>query len=279
MNELISVASLKKHLAKREVLVFDCRFNLMDAAAGHEAYLAGHIPGAVYADLNRQLSSPHIPGLTGRHPLPDRTAWLAQVQQWGITPDKLVVAYDDAGGAFAARLWWLLRWIGHEQVSVLNGGWKAWLAAKGESRAGEEAARRASGKDYATLTSLCREVRVTSVNAENYLLIDARDLIRFTGEKEPIDPVAGHIPGAVCSPMSGNLDEQGCFKTPEQLKEKFSGLQDAEKELLCYCGSGVTAIHNILALKLAGFEEPILYAGSWSEWITDPSRPVARGSE
>jgi thiosulfate/3-mercaptopyruvate sulfurtransferase len=279
MNELISVASLKKHLAKREVLVFDCRFNLMDAAAGHEAYLAGHIPGAVYADLNRQLSSPHIPGLTGRHPLPDRTAWLAQVQQWGITPDKLVVAYDDAGGAFAARLWWLLRWIGHEQVSVLNGGWKAWLAAKGESRAGEEAVRRASGKEYATLTSLCREVRVTSVNAENYLLIDARDLIRFTGEKEPIDPVAGHIPGAVCSPMSGNLDEQGCFKTPEQLKEKFSGLQDAEKELLCYCGSGVTAIHNILALKLAGFEEPILYAGSWSEWITDPSRPVARGSE
>lgn len=279
MNELISVASLQKHLAKREVLVFDCRFNLMDAAAGHEAYLAGHIPGAVYADLNRQLSSPHIPGLTGRHPLPDRTAWLAQVQQWGITPDKLVVAYDDAGGAFAARLWWLLRWIGHEQVSVLNGGWKAWLAAKGESRAGEEAVRRASGKEYATLTSLCREVRVTSVNAENYLLIDARDLIRFTGEKEPIDPVAGHIPGAVCSPMSGNLDEQGCFKTPAQLKEKFSGLQDAEKELLCYCGSGVTAIHNILALKLAGFEEPILYAGSWSEWITDPSRPVARGSE
>ncbi len=277
MNELISVATLQNKIASDEVLVFDCRFNLMDPAAGHEAYLSGHIPGAVHADLNRQLSSPHIPGRTGRHPLPDKAAWLAQVQRWGISPEKLVVAYDDAGGAFAARLWWLLRWIGHEQVSVLNGGWKAWQAAGGSSRTGEEAASGPATFDYTDLPGLCREVRVEAVNAEDYLLVDARELIRFIGEKEPIDPVAGHIPGAVCSPMSANLDEEGFFKTPVQLQEKFSALQEAERELLCYCGSGVTAIHNILALRLAGFEEPSLYAGSWSEWITDPTRPVARG--
>jgi len=277
MNELISVNSLQEVMPDPDVLVFDCRFNLMQPEAGHAAYLQEHIVGAVYADLNKDLSSPHIAGITGRHPLPDRTAWIAKVQSWGVSPDKLVVAYDDAGGAFAARLWWLLRWIGHERVGVLDGGWQAWLAIQGQTASGEERPQASTNFDYAACESLCREVPVQDVDASKYQLVDARELMRFRGEQEPIDPVAGHIPGAVCSPMSGNLGENGCFKTAAELQEKFVALVQSDKPLLCYCGSGVTATHNILALRIAGFEEPALYAGSWSEWITDPSRPVAQG--
>jgi len=277
MNELISVNSLQEVMPDPDVLVFDCRFNLMQPEAGHAAYLQEHIVGAVYADLNKDLSSPHIAGKTGRHPLPDRTAWIAKVQSWGVSPDKLVVAYDDAGGAFAARLWWLLRWIGHERVGVLDGGWQAWLAIQGQTASGEERPQASTNFDYAACESLCREVPVQDVDASKYQLVDARELMRFRGEQEPIDLVAGHIPGAVCSPMSGNLGENGCFKTAAELQEKFVALVQSDKPLLCYCGSGVTATHNILALRIAGFEEPALYAGSWSEWITDPSRPVAQG--
>jgi thiosulfate/3-mercaptopyruvate sulfurtransferase len=277
MNELIKVKGLKEMMSDPDVLVFDCRFNLLQPEAGHADYLQKHIAGALYADLNKDLSSPHIAGKTGRHPLPDRSMWIAKVQHWGISPDKLVVAYDDAGGAFAARLWWLLRWIGHERVGVLDGGWQAWLANQGQTDGGEQSSQPTSDYDYATCESLCSEVTVQDVDASEYQLVDAREMVRFRGEYEPIDPVAGHIPGAMCSPMSGNLEKNGFFKKAAELQEKFAGLERSGKPLLCYCGSGVTATHNILALRIAGFEEPALYAGSWSEWITDPLRPVARG--
>ncbi len=261
-------------------LIFDCRFNLMDADAGFAAYQEGHIPGAIYADLNRQLSSPVIPEKTGRHPLPDKNTWIAQVQQWGITPQHKVVVYDDMACVMAARMWWLLRWIGHDNVVALNGGWQAWLQAGGETEQEIPAAKPVSDFDYASLPAISQSIDIAGLDASKQLLLDAREEPRFLGEVEPIDPVAGHIPGATCSPTSANLNDDKTFKSPDELREKFtSATSTDQKRVVCYCGSGVSAAHNILAMRIAGLKEPELYAGSWSEWIIDPDRPIATGHE
>ncbi len=275
MNDLITVEELSILIDKDECLVFDCRFSLMDSLAGETAYKESHIPSARYANLNKDLSSSHFVGKTGRHPLPDKETWIAKVQSWGINPSSKIVVYDDMGGAFAARMWWLMRWIGHSNVAVLDGGWHAWLNSGAEVSSAIPSELTPSNYDYAALASLCKTISVDEIDSTEQLLIDAREEKRFRGEIEPIDPIAGHIPGAFCSPMSANLNESGCFKSEAELREKFSLLVDADKPVVSYCGSGVTAIHNILAARLAGIEEPILYPGSWSEWIVDPSRPVA----
>ncbi len=276
MNDLISVDDLKNSQLEDNVLLFDCRFNLKDLEAGQSAYMEAHIPGARYADLNKNLSSPHIPGNTGRHPLPDRNSWIHQVNQWGISPQYKVVVYDDVGGAFASRMWWMLRWIGHENTALLDGGWQAWLAAGEECSSQIPENILVSNFDYTGLEPLTLTIKVEDINSSMQTLLDAREQKRFDGEVEPIDPIAGHIPGALCSPGSENLDVNGKFKSAADLREKFApALNTEQQEVVCYCGSGVSATQNILAMRIAGLEEPKLYVGSWSEWIIDPARPIA----
>ena len=252
--------------------IFDCRSALTDPEYGRTQYADQHLPGAIYADLNEDLSGPVNPGKTGRHPLPEKNAFVQQLRAWGVTNDDTIVAYDDDNGAFAARLWWMMRWLGHDAVYVLDGGFHAW------QRAGRPLTSTATPTkigDFKVRPALTREVLADDLTGFSGLLLDARDAARFRGETEPVDPIAGHIPGAINAPFTDNL-EDGRFKSPARLEELFAalGLKQAT-DVACYCGSGVTATHNILALKHAGFPEPALYPGSWSEWITDPDRPIA----
>ncbi|MCS6844554.1 MAG: sulfurtransferase [Caldilineales bacterium] len=279
---LVSPEQLAAHLDDPAWAVVDCRFSLQDTERGRQAYLAGHIPGAVYAHLDEDLSGPVVPGRTGRHPLPDPAHFVARLERWGVGDATQVVAYDDAGGAFAARLWWMLRWIGHEAAAVLDGGWQAWLAAGLPTRSGAEA------RPPARLTPRLRpELAVTAAEVDArrgnpaWRVLDARGADRFRGENETIDPVAGHIPGARSAPYADNLTPDGRFRDVESLRLRYQALLGdvAADRAICYCGSGVTAAHNLLAMLHAGLGEGRLYPGSWSEWIADPARPVAVGPE
>ncbi|MES2624630.1 MAG: sulfurtransferase [Pseudomonadota bacterium] len=277
MNSLVNIEELGNLLKSQQVMLFDCRFSLQDPAAGRRVYEDSHIPGAHFADMNKDLSRPHVPGKTGRHPLPSREEWSRTVQAWGINPDVQVVLYDDAGGAAAARMWWMLKWLGHANVAVLDGGWQAWLAEGLPVFADTPAAPAATDFSYRDVKPLATLLTADQLDANTQVLLDAREPPRFRGEMEPIDPVAGHIPGAFCSPFSGNLRPDGTFKSPEDLRLKFSTAAQAGKPVVAYCGSGITACHNILAMQIAGLPMPALYAGSWSEWIIDPSRAIATG--
>lgn len=269
-DQLVSAEEVLNHPDWR---LFDCRFSLADAEAGFSQFQSGHLPGAVYAHLDKDLSSP-VGNTTGRHPLPDRGKLAKQFRQWGINQFSQLVCYDDGNGAFAGRLWWLARWLGHKQVAVLDGGLKAWVEAGGQMTG--EAQSFPEG-DFTVSEPLTRSIEAEDLSAEHQIIVDARDAPRFRGEVEPIDPVAGHIPGAVNAPFPNNMHE-GKFKSADTLQVQFNALGiGSEDEVVCYCGSGVTAIHNILAMKLAGLPEPALYGGSWSEWITNPDHPVATG--
>jgi thiosulfate/3-mercaptopyruvate sulfurtransferase len=277
MDTLVTVGELASNLDNPDWVVVDCRFSLADPAAGRKAYNTGHIPDAHYISLDDHLSTPHIPGKTGRHPLPDIADWRQVAGALGIQPGRQVVMYDDAGGAMAARMWWMLRWIGHEQAAVLDGGWQAWQAA-GQPESTESPGAVAVSA-YPVKPALVTTVSADELDTATQQLVDARDLPRYRGDTESLDPVAGHIPGAACSPFSANLDASKKFLSPAALKEKFAPVLASGKPVVCYCGSGVTAAHNILAMKITGLDTPPLYPGSWSEWITDPSRPVATGDE
>jgi len=273
---LITVADLLTRLAQPAgLVVVDCRFDLANPAAGRLAYRAGHIPGAAYAHLDEDLSgAPHTD--CGRHPLPSEASLRALFGRLGIARDSVVVAYDDMGGALAAaRLWWLLRQFDHPQVMVLDGGWTAWLRAGGAQVSGHS---QVPSRDYPAHARWDRRVLLTEMN-QAWLLVDARDPVRFRGEQEPIDPVAGHIPGARNHFWRNNLTADGCFLSRDALREAFKGslgtLPDADT--VHYCGSGVSACHNVLAQVHAGLAEPRIYCGSWSEWCRDPARPVATG--
>jgi thiosulfate/3-mercaptopyruvate sulfurtransferase len=243
----------------------------MDSGQGQRKYEAGHIPGARFADLERDLSAPRGP-TGGRHPLPDRAELAARFKAWGVTNGSRIVCYDQNNGAVAGRLWWLTRWLGHAKVSVLNGGLDAWLAVGFPTDSESVSPILGDFTPGEPLTKLCT---ADDLSGADINLLDARDTARFRGQVEPIDAVAGHIPGATSGPFTGNLDG-GRFKSPDALRARFVELNiDPGIDTVCYCGSGVTASHNILALLLAGYREPILYAGSWSDWITDPKRPVA----
>jgi thiosulfate/3-mercaptopyruvate sulfurtransferase len=276
---LIGVDSLRELLGKPRLAVIDCRFDLMNPNAGRQAYLTAHIPGARYADLNRDLSAPIGPG-TGRHPLPAPDTFATRLGTLGIGNDSQVVVYDDANGSMAARLWWMLRWLGAEAVAVLDGGFKAWTSSggpleSGESKPGPE--HFAAQIDFhAALSAAELELALSDPKLK---LVDARAAERFAGHVEPIDSVAGHIPGAINHPFTSNLDPENRFLPAAELKrrwmERLAG-GDA-KDLVAMCGSGVTACHNLLSLEVAGLPGAKLYAGSWSEWIRDPRRPIARG--
>jgi len=278
---LIDADVLKSRLGAGDWRVFDCRCSPTDPAAGRRAYLTGHIPGARHADLDRVLAAAPRPG-SGRHPLPDRAALGAWLGSEGVGPDTQVVAYDGAGGAFAARLWWLARWLGHRAAAVLDGGLPAWRAAGGELEEGEAAAPDAV--DFPVRAPLVEWLDADAVlaivqGARPGTIVDGRSAGRYRGDSEPIDPVAGHIPGAVNRPFSGNLDARGRFLSPQALRKRFAGFKQQPAAAVHYCGSGVTACHNLLAMEHAGLEGSRLYPGSWSEWVADPERPVTRGGE
>ena len=252
--------------------IVDTRFSLADTEAGRRAYAQGHLPDAIYAHLDEDLSGEVIPGETGRHPLPDPTELAARFGTWGIDADPQVVVYDDMGGAIASRLWWLLRWLGHDRVAVLDGGIQAWEAADGAlTQIVPDVVPRTFVPEVREDMTVDAE-RVDAIREdEDYRLIDSRAAPRYRGEEEPIDPVAGHIEGAENLPFADNLHE-GAMRPKAELKERFGNTDPAHT--VFYCGSGVTACHNLLAHAHAGLGMAKLYPGSWSEWINDPSRAV-----
>ncbi len=280
--QLISPQQLAARQREPGLVILDCRFALEDPDYGQRSYAQGHIDRASFADLERDLSGPVTKGKTGRHPLPDPEALLRRFQAWGINPDSEIVLYDDGPGAFAARAWWLLAWLGkREGVYLLDGGLKAWHAA------GLPLSLDAPGNSPGTFTGepdMSLVLNASSLQGRlgrpELTLIDARAEARFRGEVEPIDPVAGHIPGAQCVAFNENLGPDGRFLPADRLRQRFAEtLKDrSPKDLVAYCGSGVTACHNLFALCLAGYPLGTLYAGSWSEWITDPAREVATGA-
>jgi len=274
---LISAESLLALLAAaKPCVLLDCGFDLADPAAGARAFAQGHLPGARYADLDNDLSAPRN-GRNGRHPLPAREAFAATVARWGVRPGVPVVCYDDQGGPYAARAWWMLRWLGHDEVALLDGGRAAWLGAGGRLDAAPAAA------PHSAAPYPLRDATMPTVPTESLLallgkltVVDARSGERFRGEVEPLDPVAGRIPGARHRFHKDNLRPDGRFRSPAELRAAFEAFGEPTA-CVHQCGSGVTACHNLLAMEHAGLTGSALYPGSWSEWCADPSRPVARG--
>jgi len=276
---LISTAVLASRIRDSAFAIVDCRFKLDDTAWGEREWAAAHIPGAAYASLDRDLSSART-GTNGRHPLPDARALAATLGRFGITGGVQVVAYDQNNGMFASRLWWLLRWLGHDAVAVLDGGIAKWIAEGRETKSGQQQRGAAAFTGSARADMLVDVSGVAALSGRtDWRLVDARAPERFRGDVEPLDRVAGHIPGAVNHFFQGNLDEQGTFQPPDVLRGQWSaslGNVPAD-HAVCYCGSGVTACHNLLALEHAGLKGAKLYPGSWSEWSADEKRPVAKG--
>ncbi|CAM5195126.1 Thiosulfate/3-mercaptopyruvate sulfurtransferase OS=Castellaniella defragrans OX=75697 GN=HNR28_003174 PE=4 SV=1 [Castellaniella defragrans] len=284
---LIQAEALRARLTRPGCLVFDVRHELADHEAGRRAYEAGHVPGALYLDHEVQLSAPRT-GRNGRHPLPERSEFAALMRSQGLTARTEVVVYDAGNSMFAAHLWWMLRWLGHEAVSVLDGGWAAWQAIHGEVETGTRTPRLSeaqaiqsqvlSGKPSMPVV----DARAVLANLDEHRLtvVDARAPERFSGEVEPMDPVGGHIPGAINRPFKLNLEADGCFKSPAALREEFESLlgDRLDRGIVHQCGSGITACHNLFAMELAGLRGSALYSGSWSEWCSDPARPVAKGA-
>jgi len=278
MSVLITAAELATELVDPKLIVVDCRHDLANPAAGREAYLLDHIPGAIFLHLDDDLSGTKN-GSNGRHPLPD-PGWLAaRLGAVGINNDSRVVAYDASGGIYAARLWWLLGWLGHDNVQVLDGGYQAW---QGSRQRISHTERTLPGSSFAphvrkervvTAADVMRDLRESS-----FQVVDARSPERFRGEGETIDPVGGHIPGAINLFFQNNLAPGGRFKETQQLQREWRDFLGAipSADVVHQCGSGVTACHNLLALAAAGQSGGRLYAGSWSEWCADPLRPVAR---
>lgn len=276
---LISVERLRDHLHDPHWRVFDVRHDLFDTEAGIRAYRAGHIPGALFAGIDSDLSGEKT-GFNGRHPLPRRIDLVQTFRNWRIERDTQIVAYDAQGGQFASRLWWLARWLGHERVALLDGGWPKWLHDTGIStqeipvQSASDFAARESLVPLATVEEVTR-----SLASHDRVLLDARTPERYRGEQEPIDPVAGHIPGALNRPWQQNLNADQTFKSARELRSEFAQILDQRgaAAITHQCGSGVTACHNVFAMELAGMPGSALYGGSWSEWIADSSRPVALG--
>ncbi len=282
---LIGADALRDLVVKPDIAVVDCRFDLMQSEGGRRAYLQGHIPGARYADLNKDLSAP-VTATSGRHPLPAAADFAVTLERLGIGDVTQVVAYDDSACAFAARAWWMLRWMGHPAVAVLDGGIKAWIEAGGALESGESkplpSAAQTAGRispHVATAALIDTSGVETGLADPAFLLIDARASERYAGAIEPLDAVAGHIAGAVNHPFSANLSADGRFLPAPALRmlweKRLAGREPSQ--VAAMCGSGVTACHNLLSLEIAGFRGARLYAGSWSEWIRDPRRPIARG--
>ncbi|MDP3084980.1 MAG: sulfurtransferase [Rubrivivax sp.] len=276
-STLISADELRQQLdSGAGVRLLDCGFDLADPQAGERAHAAGHLPGALYAHLDRDLSGAKT-GSNGRHPLPERTDLRRRAGAWGIAPGVQVVVYDRQGGPYAARAWWLLRWLGHHDVAVLDGGLAGWRAAGGALDAQSQPVQPLL--PYPDLAQAMPTVDADGVLAAlgRLRVLDARSGERFRGEVEPLDPVAGHIPGASLRFFKDNLGPDGRFKPAAQLRAEFEALGAPARPVVQQCGSGVTACHNLLAMAHAGLEGSQLYPGSWSEWCADPARPTAQG--
>ncbi|MFC3461027.1 MULTISPECIES: sulfurtransferase [Massilia] len=279
---LISAADLAASIDHPDWVVVDCRHDLVNLAFGREAYAAGHLPGAVFADMETDLSGAKRGAdgvFRGRHPLPDKEALVETLRAWGVNDRTQVVAYDAHGGMYAARLWWLLRWLGHEASAVLDGGLPAWQAL-GQPVVTDVVARpRGTIEARAPFVPTVTVAEVLeNIESAKRTVVDARAADRFRGENETVDPVGGHIPGAKNRFFKDNLQGDGRFKAPAQLREEFGALIGDPQDAIMQCGSGVTACHNLLALEVAGMPGAALYPGSWSEWSADPARPVATGS-
>jgi thiosulfate/3-mercaptopyruvate sulfurtransferase len=274
---LISVHELQLLQQQSECIVFDCRFVLDDPDAGYESYLESHIPGGVYAHLDKDLAS-EISSTSGRHPLPDKDQFAVFLASSGWRPGQLLVAYDDAGGAIAARLWWLMKYFGHDHAALLDGGIPAWWAAGFELESGQPvlAAQASVSLESDDDLVLSTTDVINALQQEQIVLTDARAAERFAGKVEPIDKVAGHVPAAVNHPFNLNLKVDGTFKSAEDIGTGLTSTINPHqsRELVHMCGSGVTACHNLFAAELAGLGSSRLYVGSWSEWIRDPSRPI-----
>lgn len=279
LTTLIDTQTLADHLDDPRWVVVDCRFTLTDSGAGRRAYTTGRIPGAHYGHLDEDLSGPVTPA-TGRHPLPDPGALARRLGAWGVDETKQVVVYDDSFGAMAARLWWLLRWQGQEAVALLDGGYPKWVRERRpvtlQPPRGRTATFRPRVNDRLWVGAAFVEQAATD---SAFLVLDARAEERFRGALEPLDKVAGHIPGAVNAPYEDNLDVSGELLPPEELRARYLDLLGGvvPDQVIHMCGSGVTACHNVLAMEHAGLAGARLYAGSWSEWIRDDRRPVAKG--
>jgi thiosulfate/3-mercaptopyruvate sulfurtransferase len=278
---LISAAELQQHINNPTFVILDCRAELTDPNAGAVAFAAGHIPGAQHADSDRDLSdkSPGPNGeFRGRHPLPTVDHFIETLRGWGVYPNSQVIAYDAHGGMFAARVWWMLRWVGHKSVAVLDGGLPAWEALGGELTQAVINRPRGSITPQASLvSSVSADDVLANLSARARVVLDARAADRFRGENETIDPVAGRIPGARNRWFKDNLQADGKFKSPELLRAEYSALIKSPESTIMQCGSGISACHNLLAMDIAGLPGAMLFPGSWSEWSADPSRPVAVG--
>ncbi|MEX0960403.1 MAG: sulfurtransferase [Burkholderiales bacterium] len=273
---LISVAELAANLNDPGFVVFDCRHELTNPQFGTTAYAESHLPGARFAHLDRDLSSAPT-GTNGRHPLPDPATFADWLETMGVSNDAQVIGYDSAGGVYAARLWWMLRWLGHDRVAVLDGGWDEWLQAGHPVT--KEVPRPTRARFVANLRPVSVNVQqvLAHLNSPDMLIIDARSNDRFHGQNETIDPVGGHIPGARNRFFRDNLDASGRFKSPDRLRSDFSHATGGTPagNVVHQCGSGVSACHNLLAMEIAGMQGSRLYPGSWSEWVAERSRPVA----
>jgi thiosulfate/3-mercaptopyruvate sulfurtransferase len=284
---LITAPELQTLLASGQpCMVFDCSFDLTNADAGVGQYQQAHIPGAVYAHLDTALSAKGDPAVTGaasggRHPLPARETFAAWLGSVGFNNTMQAVVYDRQGANYCGRLWWMLQWAGHANVAVLDGGLQAWQAAGGAVAAGTESAKNASNYALAPENTALTTIKTVAKNLGRAIqtVIDARGAPRFRGEVEPLDPVAGHIPGALNRPFTANIGADGKFKSAEQLRTEFLALLGDRDPatVVHHCGSGVSAVPNLLAMEIAGLGSTALFAGSWSEWCSDPSNPVAQG--
>jgi thiosulfate/3-mercaptopyruvate sulfurtransferase len=274
---LIDAPALAALIDQGGVALYDCRFDLTDPTAGQAAYDAGHIPGAVYLHLDQDLAAPA--GVHGRHPLPDRAAFAARLAATGLDAGEQVVAYDASGGMYAARLWWMLRWLGHARVAVLDGGLPAWQATGAPLTQATPTPRAGTFRAAPALTEpVAVDQILRRIGTDDVQIVDARAPHRFRGEPDPMDPVSGHIPGARNRFFRDNLDADGRFKPAAALAADWREVLDGvgPDRIVHQCGSGVSATHNVLAMTVAGLAGARLYPGSWSEWISDPARPIER---
>lgn len=273
---LISVVHLAKHFDDPAFVIFDCRHELTNPEFGVKAYAQSHVPNALFAHLDRDLAAP-LTGRNGRHPLPDPGVFAGWLARMGVSNDRQVIGYDNAGGVYSSRLWWMLRWIGHQSVAVLDGGWQAWLAAGQPVSAEVRVPKPAGFTGKPEESAVDAKYVLEHLQSPDMVLIDARANDRYHGQNETIDPIGGHIPGAHNRFFKDNLTPQGFFKSPEQLRDEFKPFvgNGSPQKVVSQCGSGVTACHNLLAMEIAGLKGGRLYPGSWSEWIADPSRPRA----
>jgi thiosulfate/3-mercaptopyruvate sulfurtransferase len=273
---IISADELRKNIDNKDFIIFDSRCDIKDQGYGIDSYTEGHIPNSIFVDIDNDLACEKQPG-TGRHPLPNVDMFCEKLSHWGMSNNKQVVIYDDAGGAFAGRMWWMMKWLGHDLVAVLDGGVNSWVKEGNKLVTSPTIFEKSYFEPNVRNDMIAQVSDVEEAQFKmNTILLDARSKERYDGLNDPVDPVAGHVPGAISHPLGNNLDRTSKFRSKEELIHNFGKISQElnTKEIISMCGSGITACHNILALEISGIKNVKLYVGSWSEWITDPNRPI-----